>query len=178
MIFFRTGRLIVRRFRESDAAGLLAYFFSPRVNCFADEKLVTLEDAVKDARKKSRDYSQFAVCLKENDGLIGNLFAMKEDDTFNVGWNFNVHYEGKGYAREAAAGLLDYLFKKKGARRVYCYVEDTNIRSQRLCERLGMRKEGLFLEYISFVKNDNGTPKYENTFQFAILKSEWEQFQG
>lgn len=175
MEFFKTERLIVRTFKESDSKDLLAYLSMPRVNCFADEKLITLDDAVKDARKKSRDHSQFAVCLKDENTLIGNLFAMKEDDTFNVGWNFNISYEGKGYAREAAAGLMDYLFLKKTGRRIYCYVEDYNIRSQRLCERLGMRKEGLFLEYISFVKNDDGTPKYENTLQFAILKKEWEQ---
>jgi len=34
-----------------------------------------------------------------------------------------------------------------------------------------MRQEGLFIEYI--VKNVDGTPKYENTMQFAILKKEW-----
>ena len=178
MDFFTTQRLIVRSFRESDAEGLLAYFSAPRVNCFADEKLSTLEQARQEARKKSKDNTQFAVCLKDHrDLLIGNLFAMKEEDTFSVGWNFNVNFEGKGYAREAAAGLLAYLFRNKDARRIYCYVEEDNNRSQKLCERLGMRKEGLFLEYISFVKNDDQTPRYENTLQFAILKKEWEKLE-
>lgn len=178
MEFFRTERLIVRSFSESDAADLFAYFSEPRVNCFADEQLATLEEAVKDAQKKSKDHSQFAVCLKDEDVLIGNLFAMQEEDTFNVGWNFNGSYEGKGYAREAAAGLFDYLFGQKNGRRIYCYVEDYNTRSQKLCERLGMRREGLFLEYISFVKNDDGTPRYDNTLQFAILKKEWEKLKS
>ena len=178
MEFFRTERLIVRSFSESDAADLFAYFSLPLVNCFADEQLATLEEAVKDAQKKSKDHSQFAVCLKDEDVLIGNLFAMQEEDTFNVGWNFNGSYEGKGYAREAATGLFDYLFGQKNGRRIYCYVEDYNTRSQKLCERLGMRREGLFLEYISFVKNDDGTPRYENTLQFAILKKEWEKLKS
>ena len=43
----------------------------------------------------------------------------------------------------------------------------------RLCEKLGMRREGLFLEFISFVNNPDGTPRYENTYQYAILKKEW-----
>ncbi|MFP7654258.1 GNAT family N-acetyltransferase [Chryseobacterium proteolyticum] len=178
MEFFSTDRLIIRSFRESDAADLFAYFSMPRVNCFVDEQLATLEDAVKEVRKKSKDHSQFAVCLKDEDVLIGNLFAMQEEDTFNVGWNFNGSYEGKGYAREAAAGLFDYLFVKKEGRRIYCYVEDYNIRSQKLCESLGMRGEGLFLEFISFVKKNDGTPRYENTLQFAILKWEWEKLNG
>lgn len=113
--------------------------------------------------------------MKENDSLIGNLFIIKEDDSYSVGWNFNKKIEGKGFATEAAKGLFDYLFSKQDARRIYCYVEDDNIRSQNLCQRLGMRQEGLFMEFISFIKNANDTPKYENTMQFAILKKEWEQ---
>jgi len=173
MEFYSTERLIVRSFEESDAAGLLAYFSEPRVNCFADEKITTFDEAIKTVKEKSHDDSQLAVCLRENDLIIGNLFTMQEEDTYSVGWNFNGNFEGKGYASEAAAGFLDYLFNEKNARRIYCYVEDYNIRSKQLCERLGMRKEGLFLEYISFVNNDDGTPKYENTMQFAILKHEW-----
>ena len=38
-----------------------------------------------------------------------------------------------------------------------------------------MRQEGLFLEFVSFVNFPNGTPKYENTYQYAILKKEWNQ---
>ena len=49
-----------------------------------------------------------------------------------------------------------------------------NKSSQHLCEKLGMRQEGLFKEFISFVKNPDGTPHYENTYQYAILKKEWD----
>ena len=77
--------------------------------------------------------------------------------------------------QEAAHAFLDYLFTKKGARRIYAYTEDYSVASQRLCKKLGMRKEGEFKEFISFVKNPDGTPHYENTFQFAILKKEWEK---
>ena len=47
--------------------------------------------------------------------------------------------------------------------------------SQKLCEKLGMRREGLFMEFVSFVKDEDGNPIYENTYQYAILKREWEQ---
>lgn len=77
------------------------------------------------------------------------------------------------YLNEAAHAFFDYLFKDKGARRIYAYTEDYNKSSQHLCEKLGMRQEGLFKEFISFVKNPDGTPLYENTYQYAILKKEW-----
>ena len=41
-----------------------------------------------------------------------------------------------------------------------------------------MRREGVFLEFVSFVNNPDGTPRYENTVQYAILKREWEQNQS
>ena len=82
-------------------------------------------------------------------------------------------FEGKGLAREAVIGLLDYLFREAGARRIYGFVEDDNIRSKRLCERLGMRREGCFKEFVTFINNPNGTPKYEDTRVYSILKKEW-----
>jgi hypothetical protein len=36
-----------------------------------------------------------------------------------------------------------------------------------------MRQEGLFLDYISFGKDADGTPLYENTMQYALLRREW-----
>lgn len=175
MEYFKTERLVVRSFKEGDAEALLDYFEKPRANCFVDEKLNSLDEARAEVLKRSTDQSQYAVCLPD-DTLIGNLFAYSErdDDTFGVGWNINPKYEGRGLAFEAAKGLLEYLFTKKNGRRIYCYVEESNIRSQNLCKRLGMRPEGVFVEYISFVKNPDGAPKYENTMQFAILKKEWE----
>lgn len=54
MEFFRTERLIIRRFKPGDAAALFDYFAVPRVNCFVQERLSTIEDALADVRKKAR----------------------------------------------------------------------------------------------------------------------------
>ena len=71
--------------------------------------------------------------------------------------------------------FFNYLFNEKGARRIYAYTEDYNLPSQRLCEKLGMRREGVFMEFVSFVNAPDGSPVYENTMQYAILKKEWEK---
>ena len=36
-----------------------------------------------------------------------------------------------------------------------------------------MRREGTFMEFVSFVNDERGEPIYENTIQYAILKKEW-----
>ncbi|APO43912.1 GNAT family N-acetyltransferase [Paenibacillus xylanexedens] len=184
MQILKTNRLILRNFTVTDAAGLLEYTANPRVNCFMDQRILTLEDAAAEVAKRSSDDSHIAVCLKDSNELIGELFGMREDrdsdtdkdsnsDTYRIGWNFNGRYEGKGYASESANAFIEHLFMEQGIRRLYAYVEDDNFRSQKLCEKLGMCREGLFLEFISFVKNEDGTPKYENTYQYALLKKEW-----
>lgn len=175
-MYIETDRIILRDFEARDAAGLYEYLAAPPVNCFYSERVNSYDEAViKLKERQSGDcYGNcYAVCLRDTDFIIGEVFAKKEGpDTYSVGWNFNLNYGGKGYATEAAELLFNHLFEKD-ARRIYAYTETDNIPSQKLCERLGMRKEGLFLEFISFVNNPDGTPRYEDTCQYAILKREW-----
>lgn len=179
-----TERLILRPFSEDDAADVLEYLKEPAVNCFASMKLNSLEEAKAEMKKRTDETEcYFAVVLKNDNKVIGEIEAYPErgephdtkspPDTFSPCWMLNRRYQGKGYAYEAAHAFFDYLFREKNARRIYAYTEDYNLSSQRLCEKLGMRREGLFKEFITFVNNPDGTPKYENTVQYAILKKEW-----
>lgn len=175
-----TDRLILRPFRPSDAAALFAYLHQPTASCFYSMALADMTAAEAEAARRSTSSDFIAVALKDSDVLIGDLFGMvpeegpgaSEGDTYSLGWNFNPAYGGAGYATEAAQALVDHLFTHRHARRLYAYVEDHNLSSQRLCERLGMRQEGLFLEYVSF-QNKAGEAVYENTMQYALLKREW-----
>ena len=177
-----TERLILRQFRESDAADVLEYLHTPAVHCFACMKLDSLDEAKAEMKKRAEDGLYLAIVLKESGKVIGEIFGHPEGtapedevmDTFSPCWMLNLDHSGKGYAYEAAHAYFDYLFREKGIRRIYAYTEDYNIPSQQLCERLGMRREGLFMEFVSFINNPDGTPLYENTMQYAILKREWE----
>ena len=156
----------------------------PTVHCFASMKVDDLAQAQKAVEERAKDGEfYFAIVLKESGKVIGEIDAMPEPsdptgkdaipDTFSPCWMLNPAYQGKGYAYEAAYAFLDYLFREKGARRIYAYTEDYNIPSQKLCQKLGMRREGLFQEFVSFVNDAEGNPIYENTYQYAILKKEW-----
>lgn len=178
-----TERLVLRPFVESDAADVYEYLREPTVNCFASMKLDTLEDAKNAVKKRTREKEYcFAVVLKDSGKVIGEFFGEPEaddperstPDTFSPCWMLNRAYHGNGYAYEAAKAYFDYLFSEKGIRRIYAYTEDYNIPSRRLCEKLGMRREGFFMEFVTFINNPDGTPRYENTYQYAILKKEWQ----
>jgi RimJ/RimL family protein N-acetyltransferase len=138
------------------------------------------------AVKEKMEHSEycFAIVLQATGKVIGEIEAHPEssqpdkaenfaEDTFSPCWMLNPGYHGKGYAYEAAKAFFDYLFGEKGARRIYAYTEDYNLPSQHLCEKLGMRREGLFREFVSFVNDADGNPVYEDTYQYAILKKEW-----
>ena len=179
-----TERLLLRPFLETDAEDALEYLQQPMVNCFASMKLNTLEEARVAVSRRARETGDlFAIVLKETGKVIGEIGAHPETpapdeensvwDTFSPCWMLNQNARGKGYAYEAARAFFDHLFRDRGARRIYAYVEDYNTPSQRLCEKLGMRREGMFLEFVSFVNDEDGAPIYENTIQYAILKKEW-----
>ncbi len=183
-----TSRLMLRSFVYGDAEDVFAYLKEPTVNCFAFMKVNTLSEVNRMIRERiNKNELCFAIVLKENGKVIGEIEAYQEltephdknhpsgigGDTFSPSWMLNKAYQRNGYAFEAAKAFFNYLFQKKGARRIYAYTEADNISSQRLCEKLGMRLEGTFLEFISFVKNSDGAALYENTKQYAILEKEW-----
>ena len=179
-----TPRLILRPFSPEDAGDVLEYLREPLVNCFACMKLNTLEEAQAEMQKRlpQTEYC-FAIVEKASGKVIGEIDGHPESaspeekaptDTVSPCWMLHKDYHGKGYGYEAACAFFDYLFVGKGIRRIYAYTEDYNLSCQHLCEKLGMRREGLFLEFVSFVNNPDGTPLYENTIQYAILKKEWE----
>jgi len=179
-----TQRLILRPFVNEDAEDVFEYLSEPLVNCFACMKLNTIDDARAEVEKRAKETEYyFAIVLKDTGKVIGEIDAYPETqapdeenavrDTFSPCWMLNKDYHGKGYAYEAAYAFFEYLFSQKGARRIYTYTEDYNLSCQHLCEKLGMRREGMFMEFVSFINDAEGNPIYENTIQYAILKKEW-----
>lgn len=72
------------------------------------------------------------------------------------------------FAPQDAAGLFAYLQAPIAS----CFLSLT------LCERLGMRQEGAFKEFVSFKNDEAGAPIYENTLQYALLRHEWQRQQA
>ncbi|ALN75068.1 GNAT family N-acetyltransferase [Aureimonas sp. AU20] len=169
-----TERLRLRNFCAGDAEGLLAYLHEPQARCFLSLRLADLAAAEAEAIRRGSSDEHVAIALRGSDRLIGDLFAMHEEpDTYSVGWNLDAAHGGAGFAHEAARALFSHLFEEKGARRLYAYVEVDNAPSRRLCEKLGMRVEGTFIEFVTFTDAPDGTPRYEDTMQYAILRREW-----
>jgi aminoglycoside 6'-N-acetyltransferase len=61
---------------------------------------------------------------------------------FYIGYVADVNYEGKGYISEAVTTVLKFLFQNFGAHKVKSDCDEDNIRSWRLLERCGFKREG------------------------------------
>ena len=130
---------------------------------------VLTRDAAATRLAKPGDYLQPAI--RDSDGrFVGTMyFELKsvDDRTAEIGWLVGPAFQGRGYAREAAAMLLDLAFGELGLHRVIAELDPRNTASVRVCERLGMRKEGHFVEQM-WLKDE-----WTDTGSYAILDREW-----
>ena len=85
-----------------------------------------------------------------------------------VGWAFDCAFQGQGYATEAARTLIDNGFARLGLHRISARTGADNVRSWRLMERLGMRREAHFIQ--SHVIDD----QWRDEYVYAVLVAEWE----
>lgn len=173
-----TNRLIIRRFTPGDWSDLYEYLSDPNVVLYEPYEVSSQEACKNEAINRSKRDDFFAVCLKQNNKLIGNIYFSKQDfDTYELGYVFNANYQGHGYATEAAGSVMDYAFKNLNARRVVAFCSPKNTKSWRLLERLSMRREGHLKQNIYFKTDKSNNPIWLDTYEYAILSSEWKKFE-
>jgi RimJ/RimL family protein N-acetyltransferase len=113
---------------------------------------------------------QIAIELKESGLLIGDCaFKIKEDDARQaaIGFTLARQYQGKGFATEAVSRFLTYAFPAFDLHRVVAIADCENAASVALLERLGMRREGHFLQNVWF------KGRWGDEYLYAILEEEW-----
>jgi len=59
-----------------------------------------------------------------------------------IGWRFARAVWGKGYATESAKALLRHGFETVGLGRLVAVIQEPNIASVRVAEKIGMRQAG------------------------------------
>jgi RimJ/RimL family protein N-acetyltransferase len=143
---------------------------------FEPYEVFSEEQCQHEAIKRSKKEEFLAVCLKETNKVVGNLyFAKQEYDAWELGYVFNSSYQGMGYATESAQALLKEAFENHGARRVIAMCDPENEASWILLERLSLRREGHLRKNIYFKKDGAGNPIWKDTYEYAILAEEWQE---
>lgn len=158
-----TPRLILRKIRKEDAENLFS----------AGSLGESLQDAlqiVANMIQHNDDPMSFHWVLEYEGMAIGRIKGWEVDPHNNfvqLGYDIGIPYRGKGLMTEAVKAVSTYLLKECEFNRVYCMVRESNLASNRVCEKAGMKHEG-------FLRNHwiQGDGSYTNVHYWGILSSD------
>lgn len=172
MIIAETERLILRRYKKEDLQDLFEYVSDEQVVAFEPYKAMSLGEAGENLAWRIGTDEMIAVELRDGRKMIGNVYMGKREfDALEIGFVFNRNYWGNGYALESCEALLRQAFSR-GIHRIYGECDPENIRSWKLLEALGFRREAHLLQNVWFWKDEGGKPVWKDTYIYAKLASE------
>lgn len=145
-----TDRLIIRPLSIRDAEDMYEYAKTDFVGPWAGwEPHRSISDtmAIIRAMTSLTGYHQlgnWAIIYKENHKMIGTIEFFNYTPMFKaeLGYALNNNYWGQGIVPEAGVAVLEYGFCVLKLKRVEVEVFTNNIRSQKVCEKLGFVYEG------------------------------------
>jgi len=146
-----TERLILREWRDADVAPFIKINADPVVMEFfpqtlSEDRTRRFVDRIR-TRWRQFGYSLWAVERKDSAGFIGYVglwpatFPAHFTPAVEVGWRLAADQWGHGYATEGARAALDYAFGKLDFPEIVSFTSTINVRSWRVMERLGMRRD-------------------------------------
>ena len=150
-----TERLVLRPLRGGDEDDVFAYRGRVDVNRFLESEPFTAAEVAGFVAERSaataieRDGDRVTFAVECGGRVIGDVrlkAGRRVDAQGEIGWVFHPDVAGRGYATEAALALVRLGFEELGFHRIWAQLDPRNVASARLCERLGMRREGLMRE--------------------------------
>lgn len=146
-----TDRLVIRPLEPGDVEPLHARRNHPEVAELQDwefpyplEKAQRLVDAIIELGEPTNEEWWMAIVTLKDGQVVGDLAVHLswEGRSAEVGYTLERVQWGKGYATEAVACLVDYLFDDLGVTRVFGMLDPENLASARVLERTGFLYEG------------------------------------
>ena len=156
-ILAETPRLILRRYEKGDLQDLFEYLSDAEVVKYEPHKPMTLAEAERSLDWRIGTDEMIAVEWKDSRKMIGNVF--------------NRNYWGKGCASESCRALIQQAFSA-GIHRIYAECDPLNVRSWKLLEAIGFRREAHLIQNVYFWKDESGRPIWKDTYVYAKLPFE------
>lgn len=154
-MILETDRLRLRKLRQEDYAALCRILQDPEVmyayeGAFSDEEVQTWLDNQL-IRYRENGFGLWAVIRKETGQMIGQcgltMQNTPEGHALEIGYLIEKAHWHKGYAIEAAQACRGYAFDVLGAQEVCSIIRDTNLASQRVAQRNGMKVRSKFIKH-------------------------------
>ena len=179
-LIIETERLILRPLQIDDVDDLLEYQSQAEIVRYIPWPERTREQVIealnktiadgKDSLNVEGDFIVLAWELKSTGKVIGQSntgMQSTRDMLADIGWVTHQNYQRQGYAFEATQALINYLFTNFPLNRIIANIDTRNPESAQLAEKLGMRREGEFVNS-EFFKGD-----WCSMWLYAILNSEF-----
>ena len=141
-----TERLFLREVNEDDYDALYSVLADSDIMQHYpytfDEKRVRGWIAKNIDRYRILGFGLWAVCLKESGEMIGDCGLTMQNINGNVlpeiGYHIRMDFQRRGYAKEAAKAVRDWVFRNTDYPALYSYCKYTNEPSVRTAESIGM----------------------------------------
>ena len=142
----KTERLILRKWKMTDAESLFEYAKDPDVGPIAGwPPHKSVEESRNVIEYVFNGKECYAICEKENNIAIGavelklkgHTDMTESEDECELGYWLGKPFWGRGYMPEAAAELLRRGFEDLKMTNIWCGYYDGNIKSKRVQEKLG-----------------------------------------
>ena len=176
-LHIETERLLIREYQESDWQAIVERTSKEEVarHMFWDTNRWSQKEVIEWIRgqqalslETTGRYVEFAVV--RDDVCIGDVGVKRLSEVnqdAEIGWTFHPDYWGQGYAKEAAAALMDYCFEHLNLHRIISICDARNTASYKLMERLGMRREA------HHIKSCYNKGEWTDDLVYAVLREEW-----
>ncbi|MCB6974526.1 MULTISPECIES: GNAT family N-acetyltransferase [Butyricimonas] len=154
-MILETERLILRELVQEDFDEVCKLLQDPVV-MYAYEGAYNNQEVQEWLERQFRRYANdgfglWGVVEKESGELIGQCGVTWQDcdgkRVPEVGYLLRKEFWHKGYATEAAIACKEYAFEKLGFDEVYSIIRDTNVASQNVASRNGMKKVAAFVKH-------------------------------
>jgi RimJ/RimL family protein N-acetyltransferase len=172
----RSERLRIRRFEPADAPSLAMYRSEPDVarfqswgESFSLEAANDLIAAYAAGDASRPGWFQWAIERVDHPGIVGDIGVDLNRDGMQavIGYTVAQAFQGRGYATEIIARLVEHLLVERGLHRLTAECDTRNAASVRLLERLGFRREG-HMRSSTWINGE-----WCDDYVYALLADEW-----
>lgn len=159
----RTTRLLLRKPEHDDAAALVEIRSLPMTMAEARKAVASM------VAESAKPFCFHWVITMEG-RTVGRIKCW-EVDPYNgyvqLGYDVGPEYRGQGIMTEAVGAVIRYMLTEADANRVYCSVRENNHASRRVCEKNGMKHEGILRQH--YARQDGG---YDDVHIYGIIRSD------
>ena len=145
-MIFKTKRLVLRHWKESDAFSLFQYAkdadVGPRAGWMPHQSVEESLDVIRNIFNGKECYAICEINSDEPIGLVelklnGHTDKTQRDDECELGYWLGKPYWGRGYMPEAVTELIHHAFEDLNMETIWCGYYDGNHKSKRVQEKCG-----------------------------------------